>query len=47
VPHEQRLEVGDQVEIGGSTGNVRAVEPVPGERELRLVVEVWREAVDS
>jgi hypothetical protein len=34
-------------EIGGSVGAVRAVEPVLGERELRLVVQLWREAADS
>jgi hypothetical protein len=34
------LEVGDKIEIGGSAGIVRAVEPILGEHELRLVVEL-------
>jgi hypothetical protein len=41
------LEVGDRVEIGGSVGTVRAVEPVLAERELRLVVQVWREGGEA
>lgn len=40
---EQLLAVGDTIVIGGSAGIVRAVEPVLGERELRLVVYVHRE----
>lgn len=32
--------VGDEVEIGGQPGIVRAIEPVLGERELRLVIQV-------
>ena len=34
------LEVGDAIEIGGSAGIVRAVEPILGEHELRLVVQL-------
>ena len=34
------LEVGDTIEIGGSAGIVRAVEPMLGEHELRLVVQL-------
>jgi hypothetical protein len=34
------LEVGDRIEIGGSAGVVRAVEPILGEHELRLVVQL-------
>jgi hypothetical protein len=34
------LEVGDTIEIGGSAGIVRAVEPILGEHELRLVVQL-------
>ena len=36
----EALEVGDRIEIGGSAGIVRAVEPILGEHELRLVVEL-------
>jgi hypothetical protein len=37
--HEQ-LEVGDRIEIGGHAGIVRTVEPLLGELELRLVVQL-------
>ena len=38
--YEQPLEVGDRIEIGGQAGIVRAVEPLLGEREVRLVVQL-------
>jgi hypothetical protein len=38
--YEQPLEVGDRIEIGGQVGIVRAVEPLLGELELRLVVQL-------
>lgn len=47
LTREQPFEVDERVVIAGSAGTVRAVEPVLGERELRLVVQVWREGVDS
>ena len=47
LTREQRVEVGDRFVVGGLAGIVRSVEPVLGERELRLVVQVWREGVDS
>jgi hypothetical protein len=34
------LDVGDRIEIAGSAGIVRAVEPILGEHELRLVVQL-------
>ena len=37
---EPALEVGQRVEIAGQTGIVRTVEPILGERELRLVVQI-------
>jgi hypothetical protein len=40
VGRESPLEVGEEVEIGGSIGTVRAAEPILGERELRLVVQL-------
>ena len=42
-PHE----VGERIEIGGLVGIVRAVEPVFGQRESRLVVQLLREEVAS
>jgi hypothetical protein len=38
--YERPLEVGDRVEIGGQFGIVRTIEPLLGEREVRLVVQV-------
>jgi len=34
---EQRLEFGDRIQVGGQAWNVRTVEPLLGELELRLV----------
>jgi hypothetical protein len=47
LTHEQAFEVGERIEIGGVLGIVRAVEPVLGEREFRLVVQLWREGAVS
>jgi L-arabinose isomerase len=44
---ERPLEVGGRVVIGGRPGIVRSVDPVLGERELRLVVQLWREGLDE
>lgn len=38
--HEQALEVGDRFQIGGQPGIVRTVEPLLGEGETRLVVQL-------
>jgi hypothetical protein len=38
--HDQPFQVGDEVEIGGQSGIVRTIEPVLGERELRLVIQL-------
>ena len=38
--HDQPLQVGDEVEIGGRSGIVRTIEPVLAERELRLVIQL-------
>lgn len=37
----QPLEVGDRIGIGGQSGIARTVEPLLGEREVRLVVQLW------
>ena len=34
------LQVGDRIEIGGHAGIVRAVEPLLGEQEQRLVIQL-------
>ena len=41
---EQPPEVGDRILIASTAGIVRSVEPMLGERELRLVVEIRRDA---
>jgi hypothetical protein len=46
LSREQAIEVGERVLIGGRPGIVRSVEPLLGERELRLVVQLWREDSD-
>ena len=40
VAYVKALEVGDRIEIAGSAGIVSAVEPILGEHELRLVVQL-------
>lgn len=44
---EQPLEIGERIVIGGGPGIVRTIAPLLGERELRLVVQLWREDVDA
>jgi hypothetical protein len=43
LTREQPLEVGERLEIGGQPGIVRTVEPLLGERELRLVMQLVRD----
>jgi hypothetical protein len=40
LTREQPLEIGHRIVIGASLGTVRTVEPVLGEGELRLVVQI-------
>jgi hypothetical protein len=47
LSREEPFQVGERVVIGGQAGIVRKVEPLLGEQELRLVVQVWREGVQS
>jgi hypothetical protein len=42
LSREQPLEVGGRLEIGGQLGIVRTIEPLLGEQELRLVVQLVR-----
>jgi hypothetical protein len=44
---DQPLTVGERIVIGGQAGIVRAVEPLLGERELRLAVQLTRDATDA
>ena len=43
VNREQPLEVGERLSIGSRAGIVRDVEPILGERELLLVVQLTRD----
>lgn len=47
LSHEPPLEVGERVTIGRYAGIVRAVEPLLGEQELRLVVQLTRDERDG
>jgi hypothetical protein len=40
---ERPLEVGDEITIGSERGLVRTIEPVLGESELHLVVQLRRD----
>jgi hypothetical protein len=40
LSHEQPLEESDRIMVGSRTGIVRDVEPLLGEHELRLVVQL-------
>lgn len=44
---EEPLAVGDPLAIGNVEGIVRAVEPLLGEREFRLVVQLSRPSADQ
>jgi preprotein translocase subunit YajC len=47
LTQERAIEVGERIVIGGLLGIVREIEPVLSEFEFRLVVQLWREGVDS
>jgi hypothetical protein len=44
---ERSLQVGERILIAGRPGIVRSIEPLLGEHELRLVVQLWREDVNA
>jgi hypothetical protein len=44
---ERPLEVGERVTIGSRIGIIRSVEPLLGESELHLVVQLTREELGS
>ena len=47
LSRERPFEVGERVVVGGRPGIVRSIEPVFGEPEQRLKVQLWREGVDA
>lgn len=40
LSHEEHIQIGDRIEIAGSLGIVRSIDPVLAERELRLVIDL-------
>jgi hypothetical protein len=44
---ELPLEIGERIAIGRHAGMVRSIEPLLGERELRLVVQLLRDDVTA
>ncbi|HEX4324172.1 MAG TPA: hypothetical protein VHZ77_06015 [Gaiellaceae bacterium] len=45
LSRDEPLEIGDRLEIGGQLGIVRTTEPLLGEREVRLVVQLVRDRI--
>jgi hypothetical protein len=45
LSRDEPLEIGDRLEIGGQLGIVRTTEPMLGEREVRLVVQLVRDRI--
>jgi hypothetical protein len=43
LSREQPLEIGERVTIGNQSGIVRSIGPRLHERELRLLVQLWRD----
>jgi hypothetical protein len=47
LTRERALEVGERIAIGGRPGVVRTIEPVLAERELHLVIQLFRDELAS
>ena len=47
LSRERALEVGERIAIGGRPGVVRSIEPVLAERELHLVIQLFRDELAS
>jgi hypothetical protein len=47
LSRERPLEVGERIAIGGRPGVVRSIEPVRAERELHLVIQLFRDELAS
>jgi hypothetical protein len=47
LSRERPLEIGDRVAIGRQSGIARTIEPLLGDRELRLVVQLLRDDVTA
>jgi hypothetical protein len=44
---EQPLEVGERITIGSQSGIIRSIDPLFSERELHLVVQLWRDDLSA
>jgi hypothetical protein len=42
---ERALEVGERITLSGRLGVVRSIEPVLGERDLHMVVQLFRDQI--
>jgi hypothetical protein len=47
LSREQPFEVGERVMLGRRAGIVRTIDPLLGERELRLIVQLSRTDIDA
>jgi hypothetical protein len=47
LTRERALEVGERIAIGGRPGVVRSIEPVLAERELHVVIQLFRDELAS
>jgi hypothetical protein len=47
LSREQQLELGEEIRIGNAVGIVRTIEPMLGERELRLTVQLRGDDVST
>jgi hypothetical protein len=47
LTRERALEVGERIAIGGRPGVVRSSEPVLAERELHVVIQLFRDELAS
>jgi hypothetical protein len=47
LTRESALEVGERITINARLGVVRSIEPVLGEQDLHVVIQLFRDSVDS
>jgi hypothetical protein len=47
LTRESALEVGERITISGRLGVVRSIEPVLAEQDLHVVIQLFRDSVDS
>ena len=47
MTRERALEVAERITLSGRPGVVRSIEPVLSERELHVVIQLFRDDVDS